>query len=301
MKDWQDSMVKVLSSYLKNRNAYADALFYDVDALTASERSQLTPLIEGEGSIVVVSPARSTRCPSIRHYASVEAFFESQDHPAKAIVLAGVGSSVLGAAALARNVANVYQMDVVAVVTGYGMLDIMDEALNGWYFYGAVDQTRMELEHFLDRLPQMTWGMKVAQAATAGEWHKLPFIAPPGDQDTRTLMTLLSRQTGDLRLLLGHSKGSLMISYVLEQFLREQAGHVCLNKLQVVTLGAVTDLPKSCQKKHQFIGTLDWFGGMNSRIGVPFTPVFNAWHHTNTQLPCHLAVEKVLRAVHLLP
>ncbi|MBF0164639.1 MAG: hypothetical protein HQM01_09115 [Magnetococcales bacterium] len=298
MRDWHDGVNQVLLSYLKNRNAFADALFYDVCALTESERSQLDPMIEREGSVVVVSPAQARpEGETIRHYPSAREFLESVDHPAQAIVLAGVGSSVLGAAALARNVANVYQMDVAAVVTGYGMLDIMDEALGGWLFYGAADRSRLELDNFLKQFPQMAWGMKLARSTTAGVWNQLSGVVTPGIRDTRTLLEILSQQTGSLRLLLGHSKGSLMIAYALAH--ASMDGHACFKNVQVVTLGAVADIPGTCVMKRQFIGGLDWFGGMNSRMGVPYTLIPNAWHHTNTKLAYHLSVEEVLKEVHL--
>lgn len=301
MSSWNDETFKVLSSYVKKRNASADVLFYDVSALTDLERSKLNPLIEREGSVVVVSPAQPhPSSQSIRHYDTADLFLRSGDHPARAIVLAGVGSSVLGAAALARNVANVYQMDVACVVTGYGMADILTEALGGWFFFGAVDRARMEFQAFLKEFPQLEWGLKVAESATVGGWNRLPLFVPPGAQDIATLLQILTAQTAELRLLLGHSKGSLLISYVLKQLMTHHSSHVCLDKLQVVTLGTVSDLPDMCQKRWQFIGDLDWFGGINSRVGLPRTLVPNAWHHTNTKLPYHLSVEEVLRGVTLL-
>ncbi|MBF0417191.1 MAG: hypothetical protein HQL86_02970 [Magnetococcales bacterium] len=300
MPDRPDGMKHHLLTYLKNRNAFADALFYDITALTEKERAKLNPLIEFEGSIVVVPPAQHAAAgQTIRHYESAAAFLNSDDHPARAIVLAGVGSSVLGAAALARNVANVCGMDVAAVVTGYGMLDIMDEALGGCYFYGAADQTLMELEKFLKQFPQMAWGIKLAQSSTFGMWSQLSDIRPPKLRDSQTLLTILSAQTADLRLLLGHSKGSLMIRFALAQLF--QSGHACLQNLTVVTLGAVVDLPDQLSMKRQIIGALDWFGGMNSRMGVAYTLVPNAWHHTNTQIPYHLSVESVLQELALCP
>lgn len=304
MKNWNDEELSVLSSHAKKRNGFADALFYDITKLTASERSLLTPLIEREGSIVVVSPTQTDPLDQyIRHYDTADQFLESKDRLVKAIVLAGVGSSVLGAAALARNVANVYQIDVAGVVTGNGMADVMAEAAGGWFFYGAVDQARLEFQKFLEQYPQAKWLLKIAQSATSGIWNKLPLFVPPGDPDVVTLLKILKAQTENLRLLLGHSKGSLIINYVLERLVSEKAGHdhghACLEKLQVVTLGTVSDLPGTCRKR-QFIGDLDWFGGMNSRTGVMRTLVPNAWHHTNTKLLYHLAVEEVLKEVPLL-
>lgn len=49
------------------------------------------------------------------------------------MTVAGVGSSVLGAAALGRNVANLFGFDVISIIAGYGMADLPLEALGGWF------------------------------------------------------------------------------------------------------------------------------------------------------------------------
>ena len=68
------------------------------------------------------------------------------------IALAGVGSSGLGTAALARNVADAYGVDVAGIVTGYGMADVLSEALGGWFFYGTIDRWRLALEQLYERM-----------------------------------------------------------------------------------------------------------------------------------------------------
>lgn len=55
---------------------------------------------------------------------------------ANALAIAGVGSSALGAAAFARNVADGLGEPVAAVVSGYGLADVLTEALGG--FFGSV-------------------------------------------------------------------------------------------------------------------------------------------------------------------
>jgi hypothetical protein len=103
---------------LKKRNQIVDSLFYDVGALTPREQDQLSPHIEREATIVVVSPREAGA--GIRHYKNALRFMLREGDSVRAVVVAGVGSSVLGTAALARNVADHYGIDVAGIVTGYG-------------------------------------------------------------------------------------------------------------------------------------------------------------------------------------
>src|SRR6476646_4539110 len=50
----------------KQRNLVLDNFFYDTASITLAERANFTPLVDREGSIVVVPPSNSDR--KIRHY-----------------------------------------------------------------------------------------------------------------------------------------------------------------------------------------------------------------------------------------
>ena len=65
---------------------------------------------------------------------------EAEGDEVAGVAIAGVGSSVLGTAALARNVADAVGGEIVGLVSGYGVSDLLSEALGGWFFFGAVDQ-----------------------------------------------------------------------------------------------------------------------------------------------------------------
>ena len=95
---------------LKQRNAALDNLFYDTPSLKPAETRQLTPLIDIKGSIVVVPPGYSNQ--PIRHYERALRFMNKEGDNIRAIAIAGVGSSVIGTAALARNVADALACDV---------------------------------------------------------------------------------------------------------------------------------------------------------------------------------------------
>ena len=99
----------------------------DMNALFPDNMNILSPLTFEEGDIIVVPPSGAER--KIRHYRHTFRFMNKEGQNIRAIVLAGVGSSVLGTAALARNVADTYNYDVAGIVTGYGSSNLLTEAL----------------------------------------------------------------------------------------------------------------------------------------------------------------------------
>ena len=100
---------------ISGRNQLADAIFYDVSSLTAAEWLSVGPWVDRKGGIIVVSPLK--RQQPIRHYEQPLAFIIKEGNAVEAIVVAGVGSSVVGTAALtARNVADAYDIDVAGIV-----------------------------------------------------------------------------------------------------------------------------------------------------------------------------------------
>jgi hypothetical protein len=302
---------------LKARNQTIDAVFYDVGSLTFQEWLALNPLTDKKGKIVVVSPSGSPG-QTIRHHGSVEEFLRSDDwRNVVAVAVAGVGSSVLGTAALARNVADACHGDVAGVVSGYGVSDVVAEGLGGWYFYGKLDQLRYVMSKTLDDVSAVlsqifAKGPDIKQVL--GKYFDLPLddYIPP-DPDVMALYSILLRRYFDprstnLRLLVGHSKGNLLIGDVLNHFsyaLRMVDGSAedkAFQNLSVVTLGAVVDLPKDVileKNQHQFLGTLDVLGLINSRSlagdVAPRQPIPGAWHSLNTRLLGHMDVIDILR------
>ena len=147
-----ESNINPFSILFKARNQAIDSVFYDVSSLTLEEWLSLTPWVDKKGKIIVVSPSDSPK-KTIRHYESSFEFLQSNDWKSVlAVAVAGVGSSVIGTAALARNVANSCHGDVAGIVSGYGVSDVMQEGLGGWFFYGKIDQFRYEMENAVDDL-----------------------------------------------------------------------------------------------------------------------------------------------------
>jgi hypothetical protein len=127
------------------------AQFYDVGSLDLDEKKGLSPLRDLKGTVIVVPP-RSAEDQVIRHYPSALRFMVEDGDNIEAIAIAGVGSSVLGTAALARNVADYHKCNVAGIVTGYGLNDMVEEALGGWFFYGALDRFRFRVDQGVQAL-----------------------------------------------------------------------------------------------------------------------------------------------------
>ena len=283
----------------KLRNSLLDCLFYDVGSLTTAELSYLLWLDAQKGSVIVVPP---TGKGHIHYYPKAARFIIRKLPEVSTVVLAGVGSSVVGAAALARNVADALGEEVAAVISGYGVADVLGEALGGWFFFGNADRFRREV----DRIMYWVQHPGSSRPAPRGEVVLPTSIFDPsssgyglpGDEDAVTLSNIFLAQPAKLRLLVGHSKGSLIIDAALEEY-REALGpdDDFVKQLKIVTLSAVSNIPAFVHKRAlwQFIGGMDWFGGLNSDLDVDYDKVGNSWHHLNRALPFHLNAIQVVR------
>jgi hypothetical protein len=289
---------------IKERNQVIDAAFYDFGVLTPDERAKLSPLVDLKGTIIVVSPRAAGR--SIRHYTNALRFMLKEGDDIGGIAIAGVGSSVLGTAALARSVADAYGIEVAGIVTGYGVADVVTEALGGWFFYGQIDRFRYAAEQALGSLFTLLPEAPPARAGTQGAESFNPpvdsrFLFPGNNSDVGNLLDILIARPRNLRVLVGHSKGNLLISFVLHHMVDELGDerHPLYDELRLVTLGAVVNLPRQFAHRRQFLGQLDWFGGINSELDVPHETVPGAWHHLNPCIPFAMPVADVLRSVPL--
>ena len=114
-KKFADNPLRTLAlNTYQSRNAALDVLFYDVTSVTKQETHHLAASIVHEGDILLVPP---TGAGALSIFRSVEDLL-AQGPTAAALAVAGVGSSSLGAAAFARNVADALGAPVAAVVSG---------------------------------------------------------------------------------------------------------------------------------------------------------------------------------------
>jgi hypothetical protein len=268
----------------RRRNAALDTLFYDVGRVRSAEARTLSPWLAREGSILIVPPGDAG---DLRLCADVDDFAAQGGAGIRVLTVAGVGSSALGSAAFARNVAEAFAQPVAAVVSGYGLADLVTEAAGGLFWFGALNSMR----HGFEQLDALAHAARSAQL-TAAE------AAPAGrvSLDTRTVAALLADPRFDFALLTGHSKGNLVLSEALFAF--DDAPAALRAGARIVTVSAAVAMPGRFAPVLDVMGALDWFGALNSRPLLRIeTVVPMAWHHTNTEMPFHLPVTRVFRAL----
>ncbi|MDJ0668303.1 MAG: hypothetical protein QNJ61_13515 [Desulfobacterales bacterium] len=283
-------------------NTTLDFVFYDVSALTADEKAGLSASANPEGSILIVPPQADNR--EITKLTSLEFISAQRETDANAIdtiVVAGVGSSALGTAALARNVADSINRPVAGVVSGFGLADVLSEALGGWFVLGFKNSIRDGFAKMFDALEMKdhVWDddsyRSLVKDKNIDDFVMDRFVF--GSPDSLALLLTLYHLRTKIKLLVGHSKGN----YVIENALEGLASLCTLKKqdiprdLQVVTLGAVVRFPEQFSEVTQFIGGVDWFGMMNSRRELERQKISGSWHSLNTRLLGHLSVEEALR------
>ncbi len=292
----------MVSEGARLRNAALDWLFYDVGALTPEERSVLLAEDNAEGAIVVVHPRGARGAVSLQKFDTYEDLCAAPGRKLTSFVVSGVGSSDLGAAALARNVADHRGEPVGAVVAGYGMADLLSEAMGGWFYFGSVNAGLNRWHRAASSSPERAEAVTATLAAMRAGTLSPDALATASQvaagfsPDTMTVLRLLTEPERNVGLLVGHSKGCLSIAFALEalEWLKDTAAIGKARAARILTLGAVVEFPVGYDNVVQVIGALDGFGGLNSRPFKPAAFVPGAWHHLNARLPFHLDVAGVL-------
>jgi hypothetical protein len=282
-----------LLEVFRQRNATLDAAFYDVSILSDVEAKSLAPWLAHEGAILVAPPSGRG---DVRIYDDARAYLEAGD-PVKHLAVAGVGSSALGAAALARNVADAIEAPVAAIVSGYGFADLPAEALGGWFWFGGLNSLRHAFEG-LDQISRLWSQDDTSQEVLEGlQWVRL-------SKDTRTLVDLLSSPGTAFDLLVGHSKGNLVISEAL-YWLRERNLDVfdqVAARAGIITLCARIGMPAECRRVIDVTGEYDWFGALNSRPNIRSDFIVpHAWHSTNREFPFGFGLDVTAAILAVLP
>ena len=268
----------------RRRNAILDGIFYDIGKVTREEALTIAPWLAREGAILVVPP---TGAGSVVLCGTVDDFADAGGSEIRTLVVAGVGSSALGAAAFARNVADAFGTPVAAVVSGYGLADLLTEALGGWFWFGTLNRLRHQFEGIDAISRALNRPETVSSMSSAPELGRLSL-------DTKTVMELLADRRFDFSLLTGHSKGNLVISEALYEL--ENHPQIPDDKFWIVTVSAAVAMPRRYKKIIDVMGTIDGFGALNSTPGISIEkscPL--SWHHTNTDMFFHLPVTKVFK------
>jgi hypothetical protein len=286
-------------------NTALDFMFYDVLTLRAALAEKDAPmqarrekppsriinfdaLSDPEGSLLLIN---ATAAPYVHKYQSVKKFLDSpyqETRDVNVATITGVGSSALGSAALAWDISVALEEPVLAIVPGYGVADVVLQALGGWFAFGLHD--------FLGSKTLIQTGLATAAPDTARIGRELAASTPQepttpsgapifryGSGSSDVLHALLKHRVTPFRLLVGHSKGALQINTALQSLPAERT-----QGLRVVTLGCPISENVSGVHYHQYLGLFDALGQLNAWGHLPehWPPT---WHSTNPLLPPAMA------------
>jgi hypothetical protein len=314
----QQPFVEPLLRMFRFTNTALDILFYDVEVLTSAllakgtridtslaaksrsaphplELLDLTALTNPSGSVIVVD---ANFAPYVRQpFREMYQFFDYANGPEGAalhtIAITGVGSSAYGSVAFAWDISTALGEPVAAVVPGYGLADVVPQALGGWFGFEVYDALQTATQNFLARFAPTLALMGKELARTTPEHARAPTGAPVfrhGSAASDDVHAILQQVPGITRVV-GHSKGALAIENALRSLPAERTAH-----LAVTTFGCVILEQFARTKYTQYLGWLDALGILNSWWHVPeFRPLTH--HSTNTFIPLSMRVADTVSRV----
>jgi hypothetical protein len=283
-------------------NSTLDIAFYDVPTLVVDLKARgeavetqpgevsshatrpldLDALTNPEGALLVVDTAAAAPVLRFEDLAEFLAWRRSAPRKPTTVSITGVGSSALGSAALAWDVAKTTGAPVIAIVPGYGVADALLQGLGGWFGFGLHDAlgTKTRIQDAL--------ALTAPEIAKVG--HRLLASLPDGRRpingapvfrtgcgSSDVLHALMKRVPVDC--VVGHSKGALAIGNALNSLDADE-----VKGLRVVTLGCPIAETIPGATYHQYLGVFDALGQANAWGHKP-----NAWvatdHSTNAALP----------------
>jgi hypothetical protein len=224
----------------------------------------------------------------VQSFADVPSFLKALDRGAAKIEtmsITGVGSSALGSVAFAWNLSTALDQKVAAIVPGYGVADVVQQALGGWFGFGLHGW-------WLKQAAQSV--LARAAPATARIGRRLMMTVPGhegivhfqhGSGSSDVLHAVL-KQTRAIKRLAGHSKGALAIENAVRDLEDEFT-----RGLEMVTIGE----DAAGAKYLQFLGMIDGIGWLNAWGNLPDMAIF-AHHSTNTTIPLSLPVALLTRS-----
>lgn len=279
------------------RNMLIDPVFYDVLALDAGDRAEVLRASAAgeyhEGGMLLVWPAADRR--TIEYFDLSRTLCETYPD-LDSVAVPGVGSSPLGAAAFARQVADAVGRPTVGIIAGNGVADVLSEALGGWFDFGLRNRVQSALRQWEGAL---TPEIEDRGEALKHDWGLLSASGAEDEPDVNTLLNIMLRQGSKLALLAAHSKGAMVVQRACNQLEREQAGDgPSRAHLHVVTFGCGVTLPPSFTNVSQYVGTFDALGRLNTPLSLARGEAIEWLEHKGHNLvrlnPFHVPVEDVL-------
>lgn len=294
---------------LRLSNTALDSVFYDTPRLIAdlqaadldvatSDEKRPTRIIDlgalgnPEGSLLLID---ATTAPYVHRFHDVGAFLESPHEEVRTVdvvTVTGVGSSALGSAALAWDVSRVLCKRVLAIVPGYGVADVIQQGLGGWFAFGLHDYlgTKTVTQNVLASLAPRTAAVGRQLSATLD--HPATLRDAPvfrhGSGSSDVLHSLIADRPARFSIVVGHSKGALVIGNALRDQPLDR-----VSDLDVVTLGCPIAQDVTVARYHQFLGRYDLLGQMNMWGHWP-TAWTDTWHSTNVSLLAAMNVGELI-------
>jgi hypothetical protein len=315
----QKPLVEPLLRMFRMTNTALDVLFYDVGAFTAEmfkrgalvdthiaadneggsaaernpllDRLDLGALTNPEGSILVVDALKP---PYVQRFDDMTDFLAYANAPSgaglRSVSITGVGSSALGSAAFAWNASSALNEPVAAIIPGYGLADVVPQALGGWFGLGLHDWLQSVTQSYLAATAPSLAQMGRRFARTSPHHARAATGAPVFEHGSAASDDLHGVLLDAPRItrVIGHSKGSLAIANALRSLPPERT-----RDIRVVTFGcAIAEELKHCGYA-QFLGVLDGLGVLNS-WGHQAEERPLAHHSTNSFIPLSLPVKALV-------
>lgn len=235
----------------EERTSISESMYYPLYMLSNwwgwgeyTQASYLSP-----GTVIVVQPGTSW---SIDRGTTAENMV--RNNQVRTIVMAGVGSSSRGTAALAKLVANEIGQPVAGIVTGWGDYTTATEGMEG-YFTGR--------EH-----------------NQSGTYYN--------NTASAKMVSLLSNGARPTRII-GHSKGAMDTANAL--FRLNQLGRSnTYSQATYITFGMGVFVPPGLNNFRQYIGSADSLGSTNTVNTNPMITVSGRGHSLSPAMSMHVPV-----------
>lgn len=292
----------------RSLNTMVDIAFYDVpdlvrdlaarDVIVSTMQGQdklpsrivdLSALTNPEGALLLIDAATP---PYVHRFVSVKDYLASPHPETREVEVAtvtGVGSSAYGSAAFGWQVSRRIGRPVLAIVPGYGLADMTQQALGGWFAFGLHDylETKSVVQNLLARVaPQVAGIGRTLPQTIPG--HEAAPVFEHGSGSSDVLHALLCEPGIPLKTLIGHSKGALVIKNAIRSL-----DDFAARKPTIVTLGCPIDEEIQGVRYRQYLGLFDLLGQLNAWGNLP-----DDWppstHTTNPYLPLALPVDVIL-------
>lgn len=314
----QKPFVQPMLQVCRAFNTALDAAFYDVNVLTAELAARgrtvgtgwlansasahplhaldLSAMTNPSGSVIVVD---ASLAPYVGEpFTDMMKFFEYANGPdgagLRTLAITGVGSSAFGSAAFAWDVSAALGEPVAAIVPGYGVADVVPQALGGWFGFEMHDAIQSATQNVLAHLlPSLATIGKELALSTPGRDHAntgAP-VFRQGSAASDDVHAILENVPGITRLV-GHSKGALAVENAVRSLSSERQA----KPLDVFTFGCVITKQFTRGRYFQSLGLIDGLGWLNSGGRTPDVQP-PATHTTNTMQPFCMPVSETVGSV----